>query len=114
MRGRPGVGVVLHYNGGRHSRLGIETWHEARHRVALHLLGRLLRHAIQYRSARLRHDAPGGFDRARRAARPLFRRARLGDLSRLPSPPSSRPLSPPPPPPPPPPHPPPPPLSTSF
>src|SRR5215471_12441122 len=66
-------------NGEGYSRL----WHEARHCVAVHLLGRLLRDPIQHRSARLRHDAPGGFDRARRAARLLFRRAWFGGLSRL-------------------------------
>src|SRR5262249_10968500 len=60
-----------------------ENRHETRRRVALHLLGRLLRNPIQHRPARLRHDSPGGFDRARRAARLLFRRARLADLSRL-------------------------------
>src|SRR5262249_59880158 len=71
--------VALHHNGEGYSRL----WHEARHRVAMHLLGRLLRDPIQHRSPRLRYDAPGGIDRARRAAGLLRRRARLGDLSRL-------------------------------
>src|SRR5262249_57483609 len=75
-----------------------ENRHETRRRLALHLLGRLLRNPIQHRSARLRHDPPGGFDRARRAARLLFRRAPLRD----PSPPPLPPPSPPPPPPPPP------------
>src|SRR5262249_56439156 len=71
--------VALHHNGEGYSRL----WHEARHRVAMHLLGRLLRDPIQHRSPRLRYDAQGGIDRARRAAGLLRRRARLGDLSRL-------------------------------
>src|SRR5262245_62451099 len=60
-----------------------ENRHETGHRVALHLLGRLLRNPIQHRSACLRHDPPGGLDRARRAARLSFRRAPPGDTSSI-------------------------------
>src|SRR5262245_63066665 len=71
MRGRPPRGRV--------SRLG----HETVCRVALHLLGRLLRASVQYRSARVRHDPGAGVVGARRAALPLFRREWLRRLRRL-------------------------------
>src|SRR5258705_1746610 len=63
--------------------LAFETWHETRRCIALRVLGRLLRDPIQYCSPQLRHDAGGGFERARRAPRLLFRTGGFGNLSRL-------------------------------